>query len=167
MLLVSVIQIVCISKFDNVIGIVSKTCKVYFLISIFQYKVQVLVKFNFAIGNKEFAEFSILANGSANAIAKIELRAVEIEGTDKDIPVLYEKYDIKLIIIAIPSANNVQRAEILKNIGDVNAEIKMLPRVADFYKSNAKSLISSEMLQWMSFSDATPLKLTTAKSMLL
>lgn len=66
------------------------------------------------------------------------IAGIKIEGTDKDIPQLYEKYGIKLIIIAIPSANNAQRAEILKNIGDVNAEIKMLPRVADFYKTNAK-----------------------------
>ncbi len=65
------------------------------------------------------------------------ISGIKIEGTDKDIPRLYEKYDINLIIIAIPSANNMQRAEILKNIGDVSAEIKMLPRVADFHATDA------------------------------
>ncbi len=66
------------------------------------------------------------------------IAGIKIEGTDKDIPALCKKYDIKLIIIAIPSANNVQRAKILQNIGDINVEIKLLPRVADFHATDAR-----------------------------
>ncbi len=60
------------------------------------------------------------------------ISGVPIEGTDEDIPTLAKKYDVRFIIVAIPSADNKQRARILENCKDVDIEVKMLPRVADF-----------------------------------
>ena len=62
---------------------------------------------------------------------------IAIEGSDKDIPVLCKKHNIHLIIVAIPSADNKQRAHILENCKDVDVEIKMLPRLADFYATQS------------------------------
>lgn len=66
-----------------------------------------------------------------------QIGGIQIEGTDEDIPVLCKKHDIDLIIIAIPSADNIQRAKILKNCNDTDAEVKLLPRVSDFHENEA------------------------------
>lgn len=51
---------------------------------------------------------------------------------------LCEKNKIELIIVAIPSADNKQRAKILERCSNVKAEIKMLPRVAEFNNTQSK-----------------------------
>ena len=60
------------------------------------------------------------------------IAGVRIEGTDADIPALCKKYDIERIIVAIPSADNALRAQIIAACEGTDAEIKMLPRVSDF-----------------------------------
>ncbi len=62
---------------------------------------------------------------------------IAIEGSDEDIPALCKKHNIRLIIVAIPSADNKQRAHILENCKDIDVEIKMLPRLADFYATQS------------------------------
>ena len=62
---------------------------------------------------------------------------IAIEGSDEDIPALCKKHNIRLIIVAIPSADNKQRARILENRKDIDVEIKMLPRLADFYATQS------------------------------
>ncbi len=65
------------------------------------------------------------------------IAGVPIKGTDEDIPALCQKYNIRLIIVAIPSADNRQRARILENCKDIDVETKMLPRLADFKDSRS------------------------------
>ncbi|MGN1122474.1 MAG: SDR family NAD(P)-dependent oxidoreductase, partial [Eubacteriales bacterium] len=64
------------------------------------------------------------------------IAGVPIEGTDEKIPELCAKYDIALVIVAIPSANNKQRAAILENCKDTNVVVKMLPRITDFHDND-------------------------------
>lgn len=60
------------------------------------------------------------------------IAGIPIVGDDTAIPAVCKKYDIHLIIIAIPSADNKQRARILSNCKGVEAEVKLLPRLVDF-----------------------------------
>lgn len=62
---------------------------------------------------------------------------VNIEGTDADIGQLCKKHSIDLIIVAIPSADNRQRAAILDKCASSGCEVKMLPRLTDFYSDNS------------------------------
>lgn len=66
-----------------------------------------------------------------------KIGGIEIEGTDENIPELCKKHDVDLIIIAIPSADNKQRAKILQNCHDTDIEVKLLPRVSDFHENDA------------------------------
>lgn len=61
---------------------------------------------------------------------------INIEGTDEDIECLYRKYRFNLIIVAIPSADNRQRAHILDRCATTGCEVKMLPRLTDFYSDS-------------------------------
>ncbi len=60
------------------------------------------------------------------------IAGIPIVGDDTAIPEICKKYDIRLIIIAIPSADNKQRARILSNCNDIEVEVKLLPRLVDF-----------------------------------
>ena len=87
---------------------------------------------------KQHSEFGIKPVVAVDRDASLvgrTIAGIKIEGTDEDIAPLCKKYDISLIIIAIPSADNHQRAKILERCDGINAEIKMLPRVADFVKT--------------------------------
>lgn len=53
-----------------------------------------------------------------------------IKGID-DIPMLAETYEIEEIIVAIPSANNVQLKRILENCNKTNCVLKMIPPMSD------------------------------------
>ncbi len=57
---------------------------------------------------------------------------INIEGTDADIEPLCKKHRIDLIIIAIPSADNSQRAHLLDRCASTGCVVKMLPRLTDF-----------------------------------
>ena len=61
---------------------------------------------------------------------------INIEGTDEDVVRLCRKYRINLIIVAIPSADNRQRANILDRCAKSGCVVKMLPRLTDFYHDN-------------------------------
>ena len=61
---------------------------------------------------------------------------INIEGTDEDVVRLCRKYRINLIIVAIPSADNRQRANILDRCASSGCVVKMLPRLTDFYHDN-------------------------------
>lgn len=61
---------------------------------------------------------------------------INIEGTDEDIARICDKHNIDLIIVAIPSANNKQRAHILDRCATTRCEVKMLPRLTDFYSDS-------------------------------
>ncbi len=74
----------------------------------------------------------VVAVDKNEALIGRSIAGLRIEGTDDDIKYLCGKYDIELIIIAIPSANNVHRSKLLEKCEGVNAEVKMLPRVTDF-----------------------------------
>lgn len=62
---------------------------------------------------------------------------VNIEGTDADIERLCRKHRVDLIIVAIPSANNKQRANILDKCAATGCAVKLLPRLTDFYSDNS------------------------------
>ncbi len=85
--------------------------------------------------HSEFGIKPVVAVDRDESLLGRTIAGIKIEGTDDDIPQLCKKYEISLIVIAIPSANNTQRAKILEKCDGVNADIKMLPRVADFAKS--------------------------------
>lgn len=55
------------------------------------------------------------------------LEGICIEGDRYDIPALVEKYDIKLIIFAIPSASSQDRADILNICKDTGCQLKIIP----------------------------------------
>lgn len=83
----------------------------------------------------EFGIKPVVAVDRDESLIGRTIAGIKIEGTDEDIPRLCKKYDISLVVIAIPSADNQQRAKILENCSGINAEIKMLPRMVDFEKS--------------------------------
>ncbi len=60
------------------------------------------------------------------------IAGIPILGDDTAIPAICKQYDIHMIIVAIPSADNKQRARILENCKGIDAEVKLLPRLADF-----------------------------------
>lgn len=84
--------------------------------------------------HKEFGINPVVAVDTDVSMLGRMVSGIKVEGTDDDIPELCKKHNVSLIVIAIPSADNVQRARILSKCDGVNAEIKMLPRVADFTK---------------------------------
>lgn len=59
------------------------------------------------------------------------LEGIRIEGNRYDIPELVEKYDINLIIFAIPSAKNEDRVDILNICKDTGCQLKMIPGIFD------------------------------------
>lgn len=79
----------------------------------------------------------VVAVDSDSAKKGRSIGGIAIEGSDEDIPALCKKHNIRLIIVAIPSADNKQRAHILENCKDIDVEIKMLPRLADFYATQS------------------------------
>ncbi len=74
-------------------------------------------------------------DNDASKVGK-NIGTVHIEGTDKDIPALCKKHNVNLIILAIPSADNIQRAALLDKCACTGCEIKMLPRLTDFYSDS-------------------------------
>ncbi|MBR2132711.1 MAG: polysaccharide biosynthesis protein, partial [Oscillospiraceae bacterium] len=65
---------------------------------------------------------------------------VPIAGDASMIPDLCEKHKIDLIIIAIPSATNRRRAELIRECAKTGLEVKTLPRVHDFEKEDRSFL---------------------------
>ncbi len=65
---------------------------------------------------------------------------VKIEGGNEDIVPLAKKYNIDLILVAIPSADNARRARILDYCQGSGCEVKMLPRLHDFHDDNASCI---------------------------
>lgn len=55
------------------------------------------------------------------------LEGICIEGNRYDIPYLVKKYDIRLIIFAIPSADSRDRADILNICKDTGCQLKIIP----------------------------------------
>lgn len=62
---------------------------------------------------------------------------VPIAGGNDAIVELCKKYQIELIIIAIPSADNRRRAALIELCAPTGCEVKMLPRVHDFEKEDS------------------------------
>lgn len=62
---------------------------------------------------------------------------VPIAGGNDDIVGLCKKHTIDLIIIAIPSADNRRRAQLIEQCAPTGCEIKILPRVHDFEKEDS------------------------------
>ncbi len=60
------------------------------------------------------------------------IAGIPIAGTNDDIVDLCRKYEIEQIIVAIPSADNTHRAEIIGCCRGLDVSIKMLPRLAEF-----------------------------------
>lgn len=61
---------------------------------------------------------------------------VPIAGSNEDVERLCKQHEIELIIIAIPSANNRRRAELIETCAPTGCEVKILPRVHDFEKQD-------------------------------
>lgn len=59
------------------------------------------------------------------------LEGIKIEGNREDIPELVKKYDINLIIFAIPSAKNQDRVDILNICKDTGCRLKIIPGIFD------------------------------------
>ncbi|MFA5479918.1 MAG: nucleoside-diphosphate sugar epimerase/dehydratase [Candidatus Muiribacteriota bacterium] len=55
------------------------------------------------------------------------IRGIKIEGSRKKIPELIDKFDIKEIIVAIPSASSTQVSEISAYVSRFNVSLKVLP----------------------------------------
>lgn len=64
------------------------------------------------------------------------MRGIPVAGTTADIPALAEKYGIELIVIAIPSATNEQRAALIDACRDTVCPVKILPRLSEISDSS-------------------------------
>ena len=62
------------------------------------------------------------------------LRGVPIEGTRKDIPELVKKYNIEMIILAIPSAERKEISAILDICKETGCQLKVLPGIFQLVK---------------------------------
>lgn len=74
-----------------------------------------------------------------NDISKVgrSICGVPIEGTDSDVSEVCKRHNADLIIIAIPSANNKQRAALLDKCSTSGCKVKMLPRLTDFHSERS------------------------------
>jgi len=63
-----------------------------------------------------------------------------IAGTSADIEKYAKKYRVEEIVIAIPSATNAARAELLERCSKTGIEVKILPGLLDFETENQKFL---------------------------
>ncbi len=61
---------------------------------------------------------------------------VPIAGSNQDVERLCKQHEIELIIIAIPSADNRRRAELVETCAPTGCDVKILPRVHDFEKQD-------------------------------
>lgn len=66
-----------------------------------------------------------------NKVGK-RFNSLYVAGTTADIKKIADKYKAEQIIIAIPSADNARRAELIERCSEVGVEVKILPRFLDF-----------------------------------
>ncbi len=60
-----------------------------------------------------------------------EVQGLQVLGTIRDIPEVVAKHEIKLVIIAIPSASSLKMREIVRICEKLDIEFRTLPRVSD------------------------------------
>lgn len=64
-----------------------------------------------------------------NAKQSLEVKGIKVRGKTRDIPELCKKYNIRSILIAIPSLNAVSRKRIIDICSQTECEIKTLPYI--------------------------------------
>lgn len=62
---------------------------------------------------------------------RMEIYGLPVAGAVKDIPKVTEKYDVELIVIAIPSLKNGELRKIMDFCHKTNAKVQMIPKIED------------------------------------
>lgn len=72
-----------------------------------------------------------------NKVGK-KVNGLYIAGTTKDVEKISKKYRVDEIVIAIPSASNAKRAELIEICSKTGVEVKILPQLLDFDTEDRK-----------------------------
>ena len=80
--------------------------------------------------------------GIDDDISKVGKRfcGLDVAGTTADIEKIAKKYDVEQIIIAIPSASNERRAQLIDECSKTGVEVKILPSLIDFESEDRRFL---------------------------
>lgn len=81
---------------------------------------------DFRMSNQDKYKICVLVDDNPTKQGRF-LEGIKIEGTRKDIPDLVKKYEIDLIIFAIPTASHQARADILNICKETGCQIKVVP----------------------------------------
>lgn len=74
-------------------------------------------------------------------------------GTTQEIPQICKKYDVQLIIFAIPSCDEERRQEILEICSQTTCKIKILPYLSKFWKDEDEGKPLSSAIRDINFND--------------